>query len=113
MPHYEARMSSKGEITVPAEVREFFDLKDGDLIDFYVDETARAVRILARNKKLSDLAGVLRTERDADERPLTPGDIDDSIGAHLAEKHERIRRQWDEWREFQEWRKARQGQAAE
>jgi bifunctional DNA-binding transcriptional regulator/antitoxin component of YhaV-PrlF toxin-antitoxin module len=34
MPHYEARMSSKGEITVPAEVRGFFDLKDGDLIDF-------------------------------------------------------------------------------
>jgi antitoxin PrlF len=105
MPHYEAKLSSKGQITVPAEVREFFALKEGDRVDFYVDPRMRAVHILARNAKLSDLLGVLDSPRSGP--PLSQEEIDRAIGDHLTEKHERISREWNEWREFLEWKKAR------
>ncbi len=108
MPHFEARMSSKGQITVPAQVREHFALKEGDLVDFYVDPLARAVRILARNAKLSDLVGML--EKPQSTPALTQQQMDDAVGDHLSEKHERISREWNEWREFQDWKKS---QAAE
>lgn len=104
MPHYESRMKPAGEIEIPPEVREFFALKDGDLVDFYVDSSTRAVRLLARNAKLSDLAGSLVSPNSV---PVTQQDIDNAIGDYLAEKQERISRQWNEWREFQEWRKGR------
>ncbi|NVO13298.1 MAG: AbrB/MazE/SpoVT family DNA-binding domain-containing protein [Rhodoplanes sp.] len=106
MPHYEAKVSSKGQITIPAEVRSFFMLKDGDKVDFYVDPRSRAVSILARNAKASDLFGILK-DRIPDRPPVTLGEMDQGIADHLAEKHARISREWNEWREFQEWKKSR------
>jgi len=106
MPHYEAKVSSKGQITIPSEVREFFSLREGDRVDFYVDPRTRSVRILARNAKLSDLRGLLDDIPRTDQ-PLSQSDLDEAIGDYLAEKHERISREWNEWREFQEWKKAR------
>jgi AbrB family looped-hinge helix DNA binding protein len=106
MPHYEAKVSSKGQITVPSEVREFFSLKEGDRLDFYVDPRSRSVRVLARNAKFSDLVGVLGRRGKQGGSP-TPEEIDEAIGEHLKKKHERISREWNEWREFQDWKKAR------
>ncbi len=105
MPHYEAKMSSKGQITVPAEVREFFLLKEGDRVDFYIDPRTRSVRILARNAKLSDLRGWLDPRPTG--APLSQQEMDEAIGDYLTEKHERISREWNEWREFQEWKKSK------
>ena len=104
MPHYEARMSSKGQITVPAPLREFLKLKEGDRVDFYLDPLGGSVQIIARNKKLRDLVGVLHQPG---AEPLTPEAMDDGIGEYLSEKHERISREWNEWREFQAWKAAR------
>jgi AbrB family looped-hinge helix DNA binding protein len=106
MPQYEVKMSSKGQITVPSAVREFFSLKEGDWLDFYIDPRSRSVRILARNAKFSDLTGVL-DRGGRPERPPSQEEIDNAIGEHLKEKHERISREWNEWREFQDWKKAR------
>lgn len=49
-----ARMSSKGQITVPKPVREALGLAEGDAVVFRVDE-GRAV--LAKTPNLIDLAG--------------------------------------------------------
>jgi AbrB family looped-hinge helix DNA binding protein len=106
MPHFEAKMSSKGQVTVPAEVREFFALKEGDRVDFYIDQRTRSVRILARNAKLTDLFGLL-AHSDRSKRPVSQNDIENAITEHVTEKHERISRQWNEWREFQDWKKSR------
>ena len=67
MPHYQAKLSSKGQLTVPAPVREHFDLKTGDIVDFYVDKTERAVRMVARNKRLP-VARWSRSHDPGDER---------------------------------------------
>lgn len=111
MPHYEAKLTSKGQITIPVEVRDSLCLKAGDRVDFYVEAGSRVVRIMARNAKMSDLFGVLSLPKGA--KPLTPAAMDEAIGAHLAEKDERIKQSWNEWREFEEWRKRRKARAAE
>ncbi len=91
MPHHEARMTSKGQITVPSAVREFFGLEAGDIVDFYVSDDGR-VEIIARNKPVSDLFGMLNKHVDLSEGPLTQASIDEAIGDHLAEEDERITR---------------------
>ena len=107
MPHYQAKLSSKGQLTVPASVREHFDLKTGDIVDFYVDKTERAVRMVARNKSIVELAGMLDAYRLPGGHAATIQEMHEAVGDHLAEKHERISREWNEWREFQQWKQRR------
>ncbi len=51
-----ARMTSKGRVTVPKQVRDAVDLREGDLVVFRV-EGQRAV--IARTTDLIDLAGAV------------------------------------------------------
>jgi AbrB family looped-hinge helix DNA binding protein len=50
-----ARLSSKGQITIPKSVREALKLQEGDQVVFRLVEGERA--ILARTPNLLDLAG--------------------------------------------------------
>ena len=113
MSHYEAKMTSKGQITIPAGVREFCKLQPGDIVDFYVNEGERSVEIVARNKPASEMFGMLNAYLPADGKPTSVDDIDQAIGDHLAEEDERIQRQWRERQEFEAWKQARKMQAAE
>ena len=113
MAHFESKMSSKGQLTVPAPVRRYFDLKTGDIVDFYIEEGERAVRIVARNKSIVELAGVLEAHRPASGRAVTIEEMNEAVGQYLAEKHDRSSREWNEWHEFQEWKRSRNKRPAE
>jgi bifunctional DNA-binding transcriptional regulator/antitoxin component of YhaV-PrlF toxin-antitoxin module len=102
----ETKMKAGGMLEIPADVCERLKLKEGDRVDFFLDDNGRSVRLLARNGKLSNLKGLFKHEG-------PPLDIDEAISEHLAEKQERINREWREWHEFQEWRKAKSARAAE
>ena len=105
MSHYQAKMSSKGQLTIPSAVREHFDLKTGDIVDFYVDDDGRSVQLLVRNKSIFDSLEELKLP--ARGRPVTLAEMDEAIGDYLAEKHDRINREWNERREFEEWKRTR------
>jgi antitoxin PrlF len=109
MPHYQAKMSSKGQLTMPAAVRKYFDLKTGDIVDFYIDDVERSVRLLVRNKSIFELLEGLKLPSLG--HPVTVEEMDDAIGEYLAEKHERISREWNEHHEFEEWKRARDKRA--
>ena len=109
MPHYQAKMSSKGQLTIPSAVREHFDLKTGDIVDFYVDDADRSVRLLVRNKSIFDRLEELKLLSSG--RPVTRAEMDEAIGEYLAEKHERISREWRERHEFEEWKRTRNKRA--
>jgi AbrB family looped-hinge helix DNA binding protein len=85
-------MSSNGQLTIPSAVREHFDLKAGDIVDFYVNDTDRSVRMLVRNKSIFDRLKELEPPPPPDGRPATLAEMDEAIGEYLAEKHERISR---------------------
>jgi len=107
MRHYQAKMSSKGQITMPSAVREHFDLKTGDIVDFYVDDTERSVRLLVRNKSIFERLEELKLPPSPHGRPVTLAEMDEAIGEYLAEKHDRISREWNEHHEFEEWKRTR------
>jgi AbrB family looped-hinge helix DNA binding protein len=106
-------MSSKGQVTIPASIRDALDLKVGDLIDFYFDESSRSVRLRARNRSSTDLFGALNSFLPSDRPVLSPKEIDDAVAAGLAEDDARIMREHREWREFLAWRRSRSAEAAE
>jgi bifunctional DNA-binding transcriptional regulator/antitoxin component of YhaV-PrlF toxin-antitoxin module len=108
MPHYQAEMASKGELTIPEAVREHFDMKTGDIVDFYIDDTDRSVRLLVRNKSIFDRREDLKLPSLG--WPVTVEEMDEAIGDYLAEKHERISR--NERHEFEEWKRARDKRAS-
>lgn len=73
-------MTSKGQTTVPAEIRELLKLKPGDRIRYVVQDGK--VSLKAKNKRLSDLAGILHRPGMA---PLGLEDMDDAVGEAVSE----------------------------
>ena len=71
----EAKVSSKGQITVPKDVRLKLNLKAGDRVLFIVDDDG-AVQLHAINKDISSLRGILPPPK----RKATIEEIEEAIG---------------------------------
>ncbi len=54
-----ATLTSKGQTTIPKEIRERLNLKPGDRIEFVVEDGDRVV-LRPRNRSLDDLVGMLK-----------------------------------------------------
>ncbi len=78
-----ATLTSKGQITLPKEIRDRLGLDAGSMLDFQLlpDKTitARAVKPDARR-----IRGLLKSPHPA---PLTVEQMDESIARHLRDKH--------------------------
>ena len=81
-----ATMTSKGQMTLPKDVRDDLGLKPGDKIDFLKEGNRYVLR--PRKVKASDLYGILHRPGD---RKMTPEEEDEAYAAALAEEDERIR----------------------
>lgn len=92
---YQSKVTSKGQTTIPQEVREYLNLKPGDRINYVLDNGL--VRLIPKNRSIADLAGVLGKPPKGEGATLE--DFDKAIGDYLAEDDERIRRQWRGGRE--------------
>ena len=58
-----ATLTSKGQTTVPREIRDFLKLKTGDRIDFQINPDGKTVTVRAASVPLSELRGLLKTDR--------------------------------------------------
>ena len=81
-----ATMTSKGQMTVPKDVRDDLGLKPGDKLDI-VKQGGKYV-LLPRNVPVSALAGVLGKSPSG---PMTPEEEDAALGRALGEDDVRIR----------------------
>lgn len=79
----EATITSKGQITVPKEVRKALNVQEGDVLDFVIDEQGK-VTVKPLRGDVRRLQGMLKH---LVERPLTVEEMDEAIGRHLTEKH--------------------------
>ena len=75
-----ATLTSKGQMTLPKEVRDRYGLKPGDKVEF-VEENGQTV-IKARNQRLIDLVGSLGPPPNG---PKTLEEIEDGIASAWAE----------------------------
>jgi AbrB family looped-hinge helix DNA binding protein len=57
-----ARISSKGQLTIPQEIRERYGLDTGDEVEF-ISEEKGAYLVPLKRKKLTDLYGILPATR--------------------------------------------------
>lgn len=89
---YPAKITSKGQTTIPQEVREQLGLQTGDRVEFVIVDGA--AMMIPKNKSIDELFGILGTPPAG--AGATPEDIDEAIGRYLAEDDERISREWRE-----------------
>jgi len=78
---YYGTLTSKGQTTVPAEVRELLNLKPGDKIRYIHRDGA--VFIKAKNKRAIDLAGKFY---DPDRPAFSLEDMDQAVGDAIAHR---------------------------
>lgn len=85
-----AKITSKGQITVPKVVRDRLKLKTGDSVEFV--EVDGEFVIKPRNLRAVDLAGILGPPPSGE--TLTNEQLDEAIGEAAAEDDKRITREW-------------------
>lgn len=86
-----ATLTSKGQITLPAELRRLWRLKPGDRINFSLEADEKVV--LTRLKRRSILESRKELSPLALGRPLTQRDIDDAVADAMARQELRVRRE--------------------
>ena len=89
-----ATVTSKGQITLPKDVRDRHGLKPGDSIEFLEENGKTWLR--ARTLRALDLAGILHRPG---MKTLPLEDMGEAIGDAAAADDDRIRREWQESRE--------------
>jgi AbrB family looped-hinge helix DNA binding protein len=84
-----ATITSKGQITLPAELRKAWDLKPGDQIAFEPPEAESSVIEPRRRRSIFERIDEFKLPSLG--RPLTQEDIEDSISEAMDEQEERSR----------------------
>jgi AbrB family looped-hinge helix DNA binding protein len=76
---FDAKTSTKGQVTVPAEVRKLLGLEPGGKLQFRTTEEGK-VEIVAKKRGIAHLKGIFA-------RPSEPIDIDAEIAAEVWERN--------------------------
>ncbi len=83
-----ATVTSKGQVTIPKEIRRVLRVEAGDRIDFIIEADDRVV-VRRPGRSILDLYGILaRPGR----KPMTVRKMDRAIGRYHARENERIKR---------------------
>lgn len=82
-----ATITSKGQLTLPKEVRDDLHLREGDRVSFEKVDGRYVLR--PQNKSVMDLAGILHRPG---ERSMSIEEMDEALGEALREDDDRIRK---------------------
>jgi antitoxin PrlF len=82
-------LKTEGQLTLPQEVRDRLGVREGDVLEFCLDDEARVVLRPASRDHLGRLPGLLRDL--APERPVSIEEMDEAIRRRTLEKHGKAR----------------------
>src|SRR5258708_39241794 len=85
----EATITSKGQITVPAEIREKLGVKAGDRLHFRLTESGKLTVTPVRRRSIFDHLDELKLPSIG--RPVTRADIDAAIGEGMEAQERRVK----------------------
>lgn len=80
-------VTSKGQITIPRQVRDRLGIHQGDRIEFIVDPRG-SVRLKPLKRSVRELAGFLHRK---DQRSVSQAEMDASVLEAVAEDDDRVR----------------------
>jgi len=80
----QAKVTSKGQITIPKKIRDYMQLNESDKVDFKVGEDG-AVYITKPQKSIMDLCGSLNKYKK--DRPVTVEEMHEAVLEVAAERH--------------------------
>ncbi len=80
-----SRLTSKGQTTIPKEIRDKLDLKPGDRIEFIVDEDNR-VTLRPISTSIASLAGILY---DPNRKTVTIEEMNEAIAQAAVDRYKR------------------------
>jgi antitoxin PrlF len=83
-----ATITSKGQITLPREVRDHLHVREGDRVEFEIDRDGE-VRVRPVTGSVEELFGMLRR---SGAQPRSLEKIDEGIAALARKEDERVRR---------------------
>ncbi len=86
--HFIGKMTSKGQTTVPKEVRDFLGLEEGTQVEWVLDGEGKAT-VKPRKLRAVDLAGILGPSPVG---PLTVEEMNEGIAAAVADRFRRASR---------------------
>jgi antitoxin PrlF len=81
MPVFASRMTSKGQTTVPKEIREQLKLRPGDKVLWYLEDGRVVFR--AKNRSIREMAGMLHRPG---QRPVSLEEMDEAIAQAAGER---------------------------
>lgn len=87
---YTGKVTSKGQTTVPKEVRDFLGLQEGTQMEWILDEGK--VTVKPRKLRAIDLAGILGPPPSG-VKNTTVEEMNEAIGAAVVERYERSLKQ--------------------
>jgi len=58
-------LTSKGQVTIPVDVRKHLGLETGDRIEFVLNETSGRYEVVPATQSVTDLKGILRKPKKA------------------------------------------------
>lgn len=79
-----ATLTSKGQITLPKELREKLHLETGEKVDFRVDERNGIATLIPLNKRVDDVFGMMK--RPGKPKPVSVEEMDRSVAAAFRKK---------------------------
>jgi antitoxin PrlF len=85
-----ATVTSKNQITIPAEIRKRLGIRPGSRVEF-VPGSDGVVKFKTKKGSFRELAGILHVPG---MKPMTPRSIDRSIMRYMADQDKRIRAQY-------------------
>jgi AbrB family looped-hinge helix DNA binding protein len=80
-----ATVTSKGQITLPKELRERLHIAAGERIEFRIDEESSTATLIPLNKRVEDLFGMLK--RKNNRKAVTTEKMDESIRTEIRKKY--------------------------
>jgi AbrB family looped-hinge helix DNA binding protein len=82
---HSSRMTVKGQVTIPKDVREHMGLKPGDQVEF-IPGPGRTVTVNPRNLPVSAIFGILKDRPRKRKEPMTVEEMEELLAAQWA-KH--------------------------
>ena len=80
----QAKLTSKGQITIPKSIRDYLKLHTGDQVQFIIDRTGKVV-LTAKTIDITEVVGMFNYK--ATKKKTTIRDMDEAIAKRMRRKY--------------------------